>query len=95
MAYSDFKTLNQVHKELGLTIRGDNKLYTHVEPVQLTSWFRETMDKVYTKAIRINTEHARQALIVDNVLIELQQHVPISFFLDSVFNVDPQKGLTG
>lgn len=95
MAYSDFKTLDQVHKELGLAIRGDNKLYTHVEPVQPTSWFRETMDKVYTKAIQINTEHPRQALIVDNVLIELQQHVPISFFLNSTFNVDPQKGLMG
>jgi hypothetical protein len=33
-----------------------------------------------TKAVRINTESSRQALIVDNVLLELNQHVPISFF---------------
>jgi len=55
----------------------------------------KTMDLVYTKAIRINTESARQALIVDNVLIELEQHVAVSFFLESTFNVDSEKGLIG
>ncbi|WP_133510215.1 hypothetical protein [Candidatus Thiosymbion oneisti] len=55
----------------------------------------KTMDLAYTKAIRINTESARQALIVDNVLIELEQHVAISFFLENTFNVDSEKGLTG
>ena len=95
MAYSDFKTLDQVHKELGITIRGDNKLYLRIEPVVLTSWFRETMNMAYTKALRINTESARQALIVDNVLLEVSQHVTMSFFLDNAFNVESSKGLTG
>ncbi|WP_089728980.1 hypothetical protein [Candidatus Thiosymbion oneisti] len=95
MAYSDFKTLEQVHEELGLVIQGDNNCYQHIQPVQLTEWFVKTMDLAYTKAIRINTESARQALIVDNVLIELEQHVAISFFLESTFNVDSEKGLTG
>ncbi|MCB2261621.1 MAG: hypothetical protein LGR52_01570 [Candidatus Thiosymbion ectosymbiont of Robbea hypermnestra] len=95
MAYSDFKTLEQVHEELGLVIQGDSNCYRHIQPVQLTEWFVKTMDLAYTKAIRINTESARQALIVDNVLIELEQHVAISFFLESTFNVDSEKGLTG
>lgn len=95
MAYSDFKTLEQVHEELGLVIQGDSNCYRHIQPVQLTEWFVKTMDLAYTKAIRINTESARQALIVDNVLIELEQHVAISFFLGSTFNVDSEKGLTG
>ncbi len=47
----------------------------------------------YTKAIRINTESSRQALIVDNVLMELNQHINISFFLANTFNVDSSKGL--
>lgn len=95
MSYSDFKTLDQVNKELGIVIRGDNKLYIHVEPVHVTSWFQETMNMAYTKAIRINTESARQALIVDNVFMELQQHVTMSFFIENAFNIDSSKGLTG
>ncbi len=95
MAYSDFKTLEQVHKELGISIRDDEALYTHIAPVELTQWFVETMNMAYPKAIRINTENARQALIVDHVLMELNQHVHISFFLHNTFNVDNAKGLTG
>lgn len=49
----------------------------------------------YIKAIRINTESPRQALIVDHVLMELNLHVNISFFLENSFNVDSSKGLTG
>lgn len=95
MSFSDFKTLNQVNKELGITIHADNKLYLDIEPVHVSSWFAETMNRAYTKAIRINTESARQALIVDNVLIELQQHITMSFFLENPFNIDSSKGLTG
>ncbi|CAK0771557.1 conserved hypothetical protein [Gammaproteobacteria bacterium] len=95
MAYSDFKTLGQINKELGIVIQGKDELYSHIEPVVLTQWFRETMRIAYIKAIRINTESSRQALIVDPVLMELTQHVKISFFLENAFNVDINKGLTG
>jgi len=95
MSYSDFKTLDQVHKELGITIHDEHELYIHIEPVELTQWFIDTMKMAYTKAIRINTESSRQALIVDHVLMELNQHVNISFFLENTFNVDSSKGLTG
>lgn len=95
MAYSDFKTLDQVHKELGITIQDANGLYTHIKPAELTRWFIETMEMAYPKAIRINTESARQALIVDHVFMELNRHVHISFFLNNTFNVDESKGLTG
>ena len=95
MTYSDFKTLDQVHKELGITIQDANGLYTHIKPAELTRWFIETMEMAYPKAIRINTESARQALIVDHVFMELNRHVHISFFLNNTFNVDESKGLTG
>jgi len=95
MSYSDFKTLKQVNKELGIVIKAENELYIHVEPVELTQWFIDTMKMAYTRAIRINTESARQALIVDHVLMELNQHVNISFFLENTFNIDSSKGLTG
>ncbi|MDM8561955.1 hypothetical protein QUF54_01210 [Candidatus Marithioploca araucensis] len=95
MAYSDFKTLDQMNHELGIVIKGDNELYRHIEPVQLTQWFVDTVKMAYTKAIQINTESARQALIVDNVLLELNQLMTISFFLENTFNVDSSKGLTG
>ncbi len=95
MAYSDFKTFDQINQELGIAIQAANELYHHIEPVQLTQWFIDTMKMAYTKAVRINTESARQALIVDNVLMELNQHVTMSFFLENTFNVDKSKGLTG
>lgn len=95
MAYSDFKTFDQINQELGIAIQAANELYRHIEPVQLTRWFIDTMNMAYTKAVRINTESARQALIVDNVLLELNQHITISFFLENTFNVDKSKGLTG
>jgi len=95
MAYSDFKTLDQIHKELGMTIQDANGLYIHIEPVELTPWFVETMEMAYPKAIRINTESARQALIVDHVFMELNRHIHISFFLNNTFNIDETKGLTG
>ena len=95
MAYSDFKTLEQVNQELGIIIQADNELYQHIAPVQLTPWFIDTMKMAYAKAIQINTESARQALIVDHVLMELAQHLTISFFLENSFNIDSSKGLAG
>ncbi|MCB1775944.1 MAG: hypothetical protein KDI50_00765 [Candidatus Competibacteraceae bacterium] len=95
MAYSDFKTFDQINQDLGIAIEAGSELYRHIEPVKLTAWFIETMKMAYTKATRINTESARQSLIVDNVLMELNQHIVISFFLENTFNVDADKGLTG
>jgi hypothetical protein len=95
MSYSDFKTLEQVNQELGIVIQAGNELYQHIAPVQLTPWFMNTMKIAYSKAIQINTESARQALIVDHVLMELTQHLTISFFLANSFNIDSGKGLTG
>lgn len=95
MAYSDFKTLEQINQDLGIIIQAASDLYRQIEAVHVTPWFAETMKLTYTKALRINTESARQALIVDNVLMELTQHVRMSFFLENSFNVDSSKGLTG
>ena len=68
---------------------------SNIEPVEVTQWFIDTMKMAYTRVIRINTESSRPALIVDHVLMELNQHVNISFFLENTFNVDSSKGLTG
>jgi len=87
MAYSDFTTFDQINPNLGIAIEADNELYRHIEPVKLTAWFIETMKMAYTKAVRINTESSRQALIVDNVLMELNQHIIISFFLENTLPV--------
>lgn len=95
MAYSDFEHFDQINQDLGIAIEAGNELYRHIEPIELTPWFVETMKMAYTKAIRINTESSRQSLIVDNVLLELNRHVEISFFLENTFNVDAEKGLTG
>jgi hypothetical protein len=95
MSYSDFKTLDQVHKELGISIHDADGLYAHIPPAEVSQWFVETMRMAYPKAVRINTESGRQSLIVNHVLMELDQHVPVSFFLQNTFNVDAGKGLTG
>lgn len=95
MSYSDFKTLEQIHKQLGITLKAESELYIKIPSCDVSSWFIETMKIAYIKAIRINTENARQALIVDPVLMELSQQCNISFFLGNSFNVDSSKGLTG
>ncbi|MEK8020205.1 MAG: hypothetical protein VSS75_025315 [Candidatus Parabeggiatoa sp.] len=95
MSYSDFKTLEQINSELGIVIKDENKLYTHIEPVKLSQLFVEIMKVAFDLAIKIDTEMARQSFIVDNVLIELKRHVDISFFVGKAFNVDSNKGLTG
>ncbi len=95
MSYSDFKTLEQINSELGIVIKDENKLYTHIEPVKLSQLFVEIMKVAFDLAIKIDTEMARQSFIVDNVLIELKRHVDISFFVGKAFNVDSSKGLTG
>jgi hypothetical protein len=71
MAYSDFKTLDQINEKLGIVINEANKIYSDIEAVEVSQWFIETMKRAYTKAVTIGTEVARQALIVDQVLIEL------------------------
>ncbi len=53
MAYSDFKTLEQVNQELGIIIEGDSDLYRHIEPVQLTNWFVETMKMAYIPSLSV------------------------------------------
>jgi capsule polysaccharide modification protein KpsS len=78
MSYSDFKTLEQINSELGIVIKDENKLYTHIEPVKLSQLFVEIMKVAFDLAIKIDTEMARQSFIVDNVLIELKRHVDIS-----------------
>ncbi|KOR33513.1 hypothetical protein TI05_00555 [Achromatium sp. WMS3] len=95
MAYSDFKTLEQIDNDLGITVKDVNKLYTTIEPVTLSSLFVDTMKVAFDLAIKIDTEMARQSLIVDNVLLELKRHADISFFVGNSFNVDSNKGLTG
>ncbi len=95
MAYTDFKTLSQVENDLEITIQQASKLYVDIPPIKLSSWFLETMELSYDLAINMNTEAARQSLIVDNVLIELKKRVPISLFIKKSFNVDASKGLTG
>ncbi|GEM_PF-2266035 len=42
MSYSDFKTLEQVNKDLGIVIKAENELYINVEPVKVTQWFIDT-----------------------------------------------------
>ena len=79
MAYRDFKNLAQAHKQLGITIKATSELYQAIKPAQLSPWFIETMKMAYIQAIRINTESARQALIVNHVLMELNQQENISF----------------
>ncbi len=95
MAYSDFKALDQIPNQLGIHLKAESELYTHIPDADVSPWFTETIKRSYIKAIRINTENARQALIVDPVLIELSQQCHISFFLENSFNVDSCKGLIG
>ena len=95
MSYSDFKTLEQINSELGIVIKDEKALYTHIEPVGVSQLFIDIMKVSFDLAIKIDTEIARQSFIVNNVLIELKKQADISFFVGNAFNVDSSKGLTG
>lgn len=95
MAYSDFK-LEQVVEQFSLVPKSA-ELFSNCEPVELSSWLKETLGYTKHLALLSSTEKARSEFIVAPLLIELQRrhHNELSVFSGKRLDVDKESGLVG
>lgn len=93
MTYSDF-SLDMARKSFGLTITSA-PLFGEVEPVMLTPWLKEAIDKGLQLALI--SEKARSELIVVPILLTSRElsHNAFSIYSGQRLDIDPDKGLTG
>ncbi|MBD2778863.1 hypothetical protein [Iningainema tapete] len=96
MAYSDFKTINQVKVSFDLDISLIN-LFPQVEPVEPSEYLKTTLKRNLQVAFDNNTEKARSELIIAPLLIEVREmfNGKVSLFSGRDFNVDATQGLNG
>ncbi len=96
MAYSDFKTVNQVKAQFDLGISLIN-LFPHIEPVEPSEYLKITLKRNLQVAFDNDTEKARSELIIAPLLIEVREmfNGKISLFSGRDFNVDSTQGLNG
>jgi len=96
MAYSDFKTINQVKAKFDLTINLID-LFQQSEQVEPSEYLKMTLKRNLKVAFDNDTEKARSELIIAPLLIEIREIFDgkISFFSGRDFNVDASQGLNG
>lgn len=96
MSYSDF-TLSQLERDFQLIMNERLKIFSDVEPVEISQFLAEILAENVPLALAIHTEKARSEMIISPILIELRKMVnrQISLFSGVDFSVDTEKGLTG
>ncbi|MEQ9486771.1 hypothetical protein [Coleofasciculus sp. F4-SAH-05] len=96
MAYSDFKTINQVKAKFDLTINLIN-LFPQSEQVEPSEYLKMTLKRNLKVAFDNDTEKARSELIIAPLLIETIEMFKgkVSLFSGQDFNVDATQGLNG
>jgi hypothetical protein len=96
MAYSNF-SLTDAIKQLSLTIKDKNDLFSHIPEVAYSEYLDFTLKYNLRIASEINTEKARSEMIITPILLELRRMLDdkISLFSGKEFNVDIEKGLNG
>jgi hypothetical protein len=96
MAYSNF-SLTDAMKQLGLTLKDKNDLFSHIPEVKYSEYLDFTLKYNLRIASEINTEKARSEMIITPILLELRRMLDdkISLFSGKEFNVDIGKGLNG
>ena len=96
MAYSDFKTINQVKASFDLNISLIN-LFTQIEPIEPSEYLKITLKRNLQVAFDNDTEKARSELIIAPLLIEIKEifNGNVSLFSGRDFNVDIANGLNG
>jgi hypothetical protein len=89
MAYSDFKTVNQVKASFSLEINLIN-LFSQIEPVAPSEYLKITLKRNLQVAFDNDTEKARSELIIAPILIEVREMFDgkVSLFSGREFNVE-------
>ena len=97
MAYSDFKTVEQIQDTCDVSVASGHSLFQSVDAVPPTSQLVEILEENIPLALNINTEKARSEMIITPVLIELRKRFErnISLFSGVEFNVDAERNLNG
>lgn len=96
MAYSDFKTLDQVVQAFGLKV-SSQVLFDWCPAIEPTEFFKLLLKRELDWAKAVGTEKARSEVLILQTLLEVreQTHQQISVFSGREFNVDPVRGLNG
>lgn len=96
MAYSDFKTINQVKAKFDLTINLIN-LFPQSKQIEPSDYLKMTLRRNLKVAFDNDTEKARSEFIIAPLLIEIREmfNGKISLFSGRDFNVDASQGLNG
>lgn len=97
MAYSDFKSVEQVEELFGVAVTSGHSLFRAVEPVAPSPHLAAILAENVALALNINTEKARSEMIIAPVLIEVRRLFDhnISLFSGVEFNVDQARNLNG
>lgn len=97
MAYSDFKSVEEIVNKFDLTVDETQNIFTAVQEAQASDTLTKTLKKGITLALTIRTEKARSEFIIAPILLDLYElsNNQISLFSGTEFNVDTEKGLNG
>lgn len=97
MAYSDFKSIEQVEQGFDVSVTSGHSLFRAVEEVAPSIQLAAILEENVPLALNINTEKARSEMIIAPVLIEVRKLFAhnISLFSGVEFNVDSARSLNG
>ena len=97
MAYSDFKSIDDIKQRFNLKIVSGDSLFAATAEVEVSTLLQETLRENISLALNINTEKARSELMIAPVLVEVRKMLnrKISLFSGIEFNVDESLNLTG
>ena len=97
MAYSDFKTFDDILSKFPVTISTSESLFDDIAETETSTLLQEVLKVNLPLALKINTEKARSELIVMQVLVEVYKlfDFKLGLFSGVDFNVDISVGLNG
>lgn len=97
MAYSDWKTVNQVLSAFDLALENRSGLFQGLAAIEPSDILKQALRDGLDLATNIGTEKARSELIVTPILLEVRRHLGerMSYFSGTALNVDSTVGLNG
>ena len=97
MSYSDFKTLDDVKNQFGISVSSSGSLFKNTTNLEQSELLVNILEENVSLALNINTEKARSELIIMPVLVEVRKLLErkVSLFSGLEFNVDEKVGLNG
>jgi hypothetical protein len=97
MPYSNFKSLDDLKQQFGISISSSGSLFKTAKEVLVCEQLLSILEENVPLALNINTEKARSELIIAPVLVEVRKLLErkISLFSGIDFSVDETLGLSG